>query len=373
MTLNLRGPAAGAYVPPGRVSTLPSQAATARTYDQRLNLYNLKPSHFRKTRAKLAAAEVGGLANIACLGDSITAGQGATMSTESWPVVMRNLLTASGVLTSNGTGIVLSNNGDSGFDPRTSRTGSWTKFVNGSDRTVLTYATGGSTYTFTSDVAGTDVDVYYSNASGSFTVAIDGGTAVAVTGAGGTTIGKYTVAGLSNTTHTVVVTLTTGTTYLAGFRVRKGTTGLRVSSLGLGGARTSDLIAGSQPFGVLSMATTDAPDLAVLALMTNEAFTSTSAASFKTGVLSLVTTLKAAGADVLLVAEIPANGQDLTPYRTVLYEAAIDQDVPVLDMFDRWGSWATANTLGQMFDAFHCTAAGYRDYARAVRDVIRPA
>lgn len=383
----------------GRVSALPAQAATAKTYDQRLNVYGLKPSHLRRTRAKLAAAEAGSIAKVICLGSSIAAGQGLVLSTQSWPNVLRDLLTT-GALPNNGTGWVLANSGDSGFDPRITGTAGWTKFVTGGDKTPLIFGTqaSGADATFTSDKAGTIAEVKFSNLSSTWVLRVDGGFPAAanvalaggatyneatgvVTAAGGSSMAQITVSGLANAVHVIRCTANAGTVYLGAFQVRT-TSGLQVSNFGIGGGLASDFIVGvgGQPYGALAIAAAESPALVTVDLMTNENYKSVSAATFKTKLDLIVTTLQAANADVLLIGEIPAGGNtqagpamDLTAYRTALYEVAVTRDVPVLDMFDRWGSYAAANANGQMSDVFHPTIAGQRDYARAVRDVIRAA
>jgi lysophospholipase L1-like esterase len=269
-----------------------------------------------------------------------------------------------------GPGPVLAHLGDSGIDPQWTYTGTWIKFNPGAtDRTCLYQSSSaGGTGTFTSANAGTIVELWYSNASAAFNVTIDGGAPVTITPAGGTTIGKYQVTGLADTTHTVLATRTGGPIYLTAATVRKAS-GVSVGSFGLGGARLSDTNL-SQPYDLRSVTLGWAPHLVVIGFMTNEAYTSISAATYKTNLQSAITAFSGAGVDILLIAQIPAASLTLTDYRTALYELADANDIPVLDLFERWGSYTTVNALGMMFDGFHPSAIGNVEYGQAVRNVI---
>lgn len=364
-----------------RLPTLPAAASSGeRPYDATRNLYNFKPSQLMKARSAIGKAIGGtGLAKIACLGTSIAAGQGALAGSTSYPVRLRQLLAASGIPIG-GTGIVLCHQGDTPADARWAfPSGPWAKFNPGStDRTMLYYSNaGGAQAVFTSDLAGTIVELFYSNSSGPFTVSIDGAAAVTVTPSGAAMIGTYQVTGLADTVHAVAITRVSGSVYLAGAQVRRAS-GLLVSNIGVGGARISDLNFAAQPY-VAHQFVRDviAPDLIIFNAMTNEAYTGVTAAKFKTDLTAILTTFSGAGIPVLLVGEIPAGGttsggaaMDLTAYRTALYEVARERDLPLLDLFERWGSYAAANGAGLMADVFHPNAAGYGDYAAAVRSAL---
>lgn len=351
-------------------------ATATGVYDRTRNLYNLKPAHLRRFRGRLAAAEAGTAeCRIAVLGTSIAAGQGVTdKATQNWPNAFRQILTAEGIPAT--TGPVMTNLGDSGTDPRWSFTGgTWTKFTPGggfTDRTALYQSSSATAVaTYTSTTPGTVAEVWYSNGSGAFTVAIDGGTAVTVTPAGGTSIARYQVTGLSNAVHTITITRTAGTLYLAAACVRAANA-VSVGTFGSGGATVNNFQQASQPYDLRAFAISWAPHLATVGFMTNDANQSVTPETYGLRLQSFVTALVTAGVDILLIAEPPANGLDLAPFRTVLYQIADTNDLPVLDLFDRWGTYTSANSLGLMFDGFHPAAPGYRDYGRAVRRALIP-
>lgn len=398
--------AAGDLVEPagpvdGRVSALaPAKARVpvapsvgTKPYDTVRNAYNLKPGHLRRWRAALANAAIGaGEARVACFGTSIAVAQGvATAATESYPNQLRSMIAARAGVAVAGTGPVLCHLGDTPNDSRWSYSGTWSKFNPGpTNRTVLYSCTSnGGTATFTSDLAGTIAEFWFSQSSGAFSFTVDGAapsSGVTVTGgtysAGtvtpttSTTIGKVSVTGLSDATHVIVVTRITTPLYLAAACVRKAN-GLSVGAIGAGGARLSDTSL-SQPYDLRTfMNTTWAPHLVIANFMTNEAYTQVSAATFKTQLDAMCVSIANAGSDLVLVGEIPAGGTDqggaamnLTAYRQALYEVADLYDLPILDQFDRWGSYTSANGLGFMSDAFHPNKKGYRDYAAGVLPII---
>jgi hypothetical protein len=338
-------------------------------YDRSRNVYNLKPKHLFRTRAKLAASDLGlGLCKIAAVGDSKTAGDKATrVGMDSYPRVLRDMLVTRGHKLG-GTGVVLAHYADSGSDTRWTRnTGSWTPFTVSGNRTTLLQASVAS-ITFASDVAGTVAEVFYSNLSAPFTVAIDGAAAVTVTPAGGSTIGTYAVSGLANTTHSVLITAP-GTIYLSGAQVRQ-TSGVLVSTLGLGGARATDVKALDVDYGLLRFTVNQvAPTLVLLDLMTNEAFTNVTVDVFKAAMQSIIGQLLP-NSDVILVAA-GVSSLNLVPFRIALYELADSNDLPIIDNYDRWGTLAAASSAGLMFtDNVHNTAQGYAEVARSIDNAM---
>lgn len=363
-----------------RVASAPSDVTSLGRYEPNRQGYNLQPAALRRLRAKLAQAKAGtGLCKIAVAGNSITAGQSVTFSTQSWPVVLRDFLATKGY-TKTGTGVVFCSNSQAGTDTRWSFSSGWFNYVPSSIKTpTKAHNANGATATFTSDQTGTVASVYYANNSGTFTVSIDGGTAVAVTPTGSSsTTGVYTVTGLSNAVHTVVVTLTsTSYVYLIGAEVR-GTTGVTVTGCGIGGATSTDFVTTNNAGGrkaVLAWA----PDVVLIDLLTNDANTLTiiPAATSKANMQALITEYSAT-ADVILVASIPGYDNTaaapvaFTAYRQALYDLADSNNLPVLDLYDRWGTYASANGLGLMTDSLHPNAAGYADIAAAASALLAP-
>lgn len=353
---------------PGSVPSIITGTHT-KGYDQKRNLYNLQPKHLRKTRSQLAAARAGlGLCKISILGDSTDAGETATpFGTNAPPVRFRNALKDVGYPVA-GTGLVLNRNGASGNDSRWGASGTWTTYTQ-----IFDYATtDGNTKTFTSDLPGTVVEVTYNSSNvGTFEVQIDGGAIDTVTIDGVPENKTWTKTGLANTTHTVVVRHKSSTLgiLLSGVCVR-ATTGLLVSSYGVGGSKSAEWEANSG-VGYANVAKTYGADLYILNVLTNDVTQAVTAATYKTNMQSIITRLVATGADLLLVSNVPrGDANSDTAHRIKLYELADENDLPLLDLGDRWGTHAIASTLGMMSDYAHPNAKGYAEKGQAYASVF---
>lgn len=353
---------------PERLATVAATPATLGTpyaggYDRTTNVYNLKPAHLRRTRAKLAAARAGtGTATVATLGESTTAGWLVAPGTQSWPAALRTMLVNSGV-PSTGTGPVaaFTNTGD----PRVTIGSGWVPFslmsnflMNDSTTDALTLAD--------PNAAGTVVKVVYSDSSGPFTITIDGGAPVTVTPAGSYTLATHTITGLPNTVHTVSVARSSGAVLIYSIEVANTTGyGLRLFNGAISG-NVVDTLNRADFWSITSYTTYINADLVTLQIMVNDKVAGTTAATWKTHMQAAIDAVQVNGADILLIAAPPADGLDFTEYRRAAYELADTNDLPLLDMTDRWGDYTTANTYGLMADGWHAGPAGHADEARAL-------
>ena len=345
--------------------------AFARAYDQRLNVYNWKPSNTRHLRAALGRAKSGaGAAKIGFAGDSTTAGYQATASTQSVPIVVRDLLSASGYPIM-GTGPVVGNpgGGPGGFlDSRWSFTGSWTTQAGNNNFLYQTTASG-ATATFTSDKPGTVVELRYMNNGGAFTYAIDGGAATTVTPTGAGTLASVTVTGLANTTHTLTITTTsTSPFYLVWADVRGATSGVLIANFGVCSSTTGDWVNGNFYFPGNMMADW-APDVTFLNLGINDVGGSVATSTIKANLQTLITQFKASG-DVIMVTSNPHQSLNFTALNQAKYQLAISNDIPLIDLYDRFTSYAVSNPLGLYADAAHPNGTGYADLGRCVFQAI---
>lgn len=333
-------------------------------YDRRTNLYNIKPKHTRRLRAALAHAFAGtGLARIGTVGDSIMGGRSiANIGRDTWPARLRDLLVATG-LPNAGTGNVYAHNWDT-MDSRYALAGSWYEYAD-----THLYATGaiGDVMTFTSDKPGTIVEILYSNAGGTgtaFNVSIDGGAAIPLTRSGDGNIGTWTATGLADTTHVVQITSAQAGPTIAGVGVRRAS-GFVVDNGGISGSMASHWAATPfyYPSGTIKALE---PDAVLIALYTNEGVNAVSTATYKANMIATIARFP--GSDVILIADPPIGAMNLEPYRTVLYEIADQLDLPLVDLYDRWGSYENAFDMGLMGegDWVHPNAAGDADIARGV-------
>lgn len=345
-------------------------------YDKRTNIYNAQPAALRKFRASLAKAEAGtGLCDIVMCGTSISAGSGSTRTT-SWPEYVKALLVNRGYPIG-GTGIMAAAGNPA--DPRVTLGSGWSAFtVSGSTLALCT--TAAATITFVADSAGTFVDVYVWNGGspGNIAWTIDGVAQTAIVVGANNAIFKTTVAGLSNVVHTVVLTCSgTGTTYVLGVDVH-GTSGVKVTNLGLGGATSSNISTTGQAFSPLQVAKVVLPGgLCFIEYGANETSFSGWQANLVTGITNLMPV-----SDVVLIPYAARSGDvstdpTISPGSSALagsvgMRALSDiYGIPVVDIFDRFGpysSWGTAQALA--FDSVHPNAAGARDMARAVASLF---
>lgn len=344
-------------------------------YDKRTNIYNAQPTALRKFRAALAKAEAGtGLCDIVMCGTSISAGTGSTRTT-SWPECVKALLVNRGYPIG-GTGIMAAAGNPA--DSRVTLGAGWSAFSTSGD--TLALSTTVSPITFTSDVAGTIVDVYVWNGGspGNITWTIDGTAQTAIVVGTNNAILKTTVTGLSNVGHTVVLTSSaTGTTYVLGVDVH-GTSGVKVTNLGMGGSTSSNISNTGQAFSPLQVAKVVLPGgLVFIEYGANDSTFSGWQANLVTGITNLTPV-----SDVVLIPYAARSGDvntdpTISPGTSALagqvgMRALADTyGIPVVDIFDRFGpysAWGTAQALAT--DVIHPNAAGARDIARAVASLF---
>lgn len=351
-------------------------------YDSTFNLYNLKASNTRRIRAGVGKALVGQtLSHHVFIGDSETLySNGAGPDhLNMWPRMLQKTLSAQSGVQIGGTGVVPVANVDSGggayLDPRWVITsGTWTN-----NATFLQSSTSGAKLTFTSDTAGTTVDVgFFGNSSG-FTVAIDGGTPVAASPSGTVVMNHYTVTGLANTTHTVVITTSsTSGVAIVSCNVSQ-TTGYVIHNLGSYGSTASGT--GSSAWAdtsnnayvnyarLQSLPASITPDCVWICLGVNDNAQGYSASTFT----AALTTLRNQwpNSDAILVAEYEYYGAINYPqWVAALYGLADTLDVPLLDLYDRSGGYAIASGNGLMGDSVHPTEAGQRDWGLAAAKMV---
>lgn len=359
------------FVSLGAAAATPAPThAGARTkeYDTERCVYNWKSSNTRRLKAALGLGGYFGTSKGSLLvyGDSASEAQVGTSSWQhafSWPAILQHCLVAGGNFITPGAGgvmpgghnIFFGSSGINGFDGRASRTGTWTNSPNG-------YITGanGATLTFPVvaggialvQVSGTAVDVAYEFVSGSgFTVAIDGGAAVQVpmTGSG---YKHYTVTGLTDTTHSVVITVNTATApRIMGLSVYR-THGFMVHNLSRSGSTAEEWGAGAagglREHRAAAITPGSTPGAAIIKLGANDLVAGRTAAQVKSYLTNLKTALS--GLDVILMtyAETGTPGAEWLPLLDMYYDLADEWDCPLIDVTARTGGFAAANAAGIM-------------------------
>ncbi|TFV82050.1 SGNH/GDSL hydrolase family protein [Microbacterium sp. dk485] len=340
----------------------------ATSLDKLRGFYRANASALRRTRANLARAAAGqGWCRLAFLGDSTVAGFGATPVT-SWPVQLRDALNAIG-FPANGTG----------FDPMNKQLADarwtltdWSAFAGTQSSAYTTSTT--TPAVFVSDKTGTRVDVYYLNTGGAFSVTIDGGTPETVTPTTGNSVGVYSKTGLANTTHTVsLAKAATLNPQVLGIEVynTSSPTGVRIANVGVSGSKSAEINQTDWFKHIRFVRDTWQADCIFVLCETNDAFAGIAPATYKANIQAIITACKSGNHDVVLLTAFPASSvPSFTAYTQALYELALSNNVPLIDLLERFGDWNTANIYGQMTDAAHPNRIGYRAGAQAVVSLL---
>lgn len=329
------------------------------------NDYSINPTKIRNLRAGLAKAATGGTAVLGFVGTSISAGY-LVGRKNAYPY--RLCASALPTLGIPFAGAYLGINGYGTANEETRYT-----YAGGfADASFLLAETNvaGATITFVSDTPGTIVEVIYPNQFGSFTVAIDGGAAVTVTTTGGFTLAKYVVTGLANTVHTVVVTNPANVYVHISTIGVFASSGLRMINIGADGTAQPDWSAGGETafdkrIQVMKFLGVNA---VFEEFMANED-ASTAAHTARSNYL--ISTLAASNADTILLATQTHAANTVRDAAGAANIKAIGQanQVPVVDMYGRWGPYTASRGLYQDTD-IHPSPAGNADYVAAIMKIL---
>lgn len=329
--------------------------------------YNWKPSNTRRLRAALGLASYVGAsrADMVVLGDSISEGQVGTATwnhSGAWSQIMHECLVAGGSALGPGAGGVLPGGYNvffgsahtNGFDNRVSKTGVWSNNSSGyissiADAATLTFP---AVYSGVRAVKGegTAIDVAYERLSGggTFTVSVDGGAPVQVNTAGAQGYLHYTVTGLTDGPHTVVITKTgTAVVRISGISIYRAY-GLMVHNLARSGATAEEYAAftagGIHHRRFNSLTPGSVVGTVFLSLGANDLYLNNRTAAQVKGYLQTIKELWAQQDIILLnYPEVSAPSSEGPALHRVLYDLADEWDVPLIDNAARWGTFAEAN------------------------------
>lgn len=345
---------------------------------------NLDPTFLPKFRKALANARRGASdCKIACVGDSTTAGKGASSSADTaanakvggYPDRLKAALAATGLSARASSfwgdnGNVSNSTAVGTYDPRLTLASGWgvtslcfgQALANTTNTNVLSFAPSETVDTF---------DVYYVKSSGfgSFNINIDGGSNTLVDANATNALGKATISTTPGT-HTLNIARASGNVWIVGVDAyNSAAASVRVWNCGWRGATSTQMNDASFPWRAKAALATMAPDLTVLNLGINNCRSGgTSVATYSADMQALITNAKTTG-DVILVAPNPITSAEeltgpLSTYIAELYALAATNSVPIVDLYSRFGSsYTTANANGFMSDTLHPNAAGYDDIA----------
>lgn len=322
---------------------------------------------------------------ILCVGDSITEGIGTTLVSTfpwigSWPHRL-NLGDSTTPQTKSSLGIAFIKNNN-----YTLGTGWSTLSIGAGFATAGVYtanaAVGTLSYTTGTTEGNYDTyDVYYYKfpGGGNINVVATGGSAsgsISTNNGGGALLGKLTVVAASaNSTNTVTITNVSGAVSIIAIDARNsGAKLIRIQNAGVTGSLASGAatLSWNTPgnAAALDMIGNFAPNLCLISLGTNDALNVVSKATYKTAMQTIITECELSG-DVILIVPPPNNNSTVATlmltYRDAIYELAVTNNLPVIDIFTRWSKiWQT----NLMFDTNHPNNAGYWDIAALVSNTL---
>lgn len=245
----------------------------------------------------------------------------------------------------------------------------------------------GNTLTLTTgDVTSVNLRYFRNTLTGTFSWAVDGGSATNVnTVAGGTSdFNTTTISGLGGTSHTIVITGVSGLVLFDGFQELNGdeASGIRVWESAKSSVSSTSFSANTVWYDAF---TSIQPDLVVIELGANDAFGTNppnSAATYKAAILSIISSIRAkTTVDPSIVlcpvwAISPSGG--VTPvgtwndYVAAMYEiAAADDEVCIFDVRQYFRTSLTVDTAGGLLgDTAHPAVEGSQLYAGALVEFL---
>lgn len=231
---------------------------------------------------------------------------------------------------------------------------------------------------------------YVNNGSGwgEFSFNINGGTATIVNVAGsgtGATAHNLISSSISGTlgSNTVNISQTgSGSVFFCGVEAfNSANKWVSVCNTGWGGATSGNWNSTIDNYAPATsvVASCLSPSLTVISLGINDWRNSVSTTTYSNNIQALITNYKAVG-DVMLVSPPPSEDNVGAPvnsvqatYVAVLKALAASNNIPLVDVFNTWGTWATANANGWMTDNYHPNGTGYQLIANMVYNAIRAA
>lgn len=338
-------------------------------------------------QAKLAQVKKGSLSKVRifCVGDSTTVGKGVTGGDpwgNSWTAVLTQLFKKAGF---NATNAAFYGDGD-GTNASTYNTarlalsGVWgfqaTPTLGGN--LFFTTTTSGSLSFTPTDYWDTAIISYLTNSTqGTFTTDIDGAGTVTTNGNGSTSQLRFTQTTATPGIHTLNWKYVSGTkVFASGVECYNSTLSqVMIVNCGWGGVTTAGIAAGTQAFDPIQSLQFQAPDLTIFGTVINDWLTSANQTTLATNVQTLITTARLSG-DCIWMLSVP-SGIANTPlatqqaYCAVVRGVCLANNVPVIDIFDRFQSYEISNPLGLYgVDNIHPSAAGYEIMGNAIFNML---
>lgn len=332
---------------------------------------------------------------IACIGDSTVRGvntnEEATrpaMHLYSWPYLLAKRLNALGINASNDSiwGVGGSNFSTAPtiltYDTRLTRSGTG---IGASESSLGGQAFSGSasgsiTFAPANPVSKFDIHWIQNSGLGTFSYAIDGGSATNVPTAGSANTGVTTVDCGGLGTHTITIDWVSGTFYVRGIDGYDHTTNPRqisVWNFGIRGGTSSAMVGAGNPWSPETWLTNRLqPDLSIIeGGIINDWRTAVGIATTSANLRKMVIAAKAAGGSAVLLTPTwdSATGPDediQEQYVDAMWAIAVEQNVPVIDWRSLLVSHTAGTTAGLIDDSVHPTFKGYSTLADLIAKAI---
>lgn len=216
------------------------------------------------------------------------------------------------------------------------------------------------------------------NANGSFTVDVDGGASLGTVSANGTSLVKSVTFTVAKGSHTINLNSTGGAIFFISGIIAYDSTAPAIDVIQTGqfGAKALDFTVTGQAYSPQTVLAALAPDLTIIDLTINDSNAGTALSTYTTQIQTMITAAQLSG-DVILMVGPPSNTTNATngtldQYISALRSLAISNNVGLIDIKQRWTSYAVTNPLMPYFDTLHPEAGGYKDIGLAVARALQP-
>lgn len=128
------------------------------------------------------------------------------------------------------------------------------------------------------------------------------------------------------------------------------------------GTKLNDWVAIGSSYSSLNFIAALKPDAVILKTGINDASAATPLSTYAAQLNTFITTISA-NTDTVLEQDNPTSANLQAPYLDALYAASITNNVPIVDSYSIWGTYALAGAQGYMSDTQHPLTQGYADMA----------
>jgi lysophospholipase L1-like esterase len=330
--------------------------------------YNFRADNLARWRRVLARSIAGfGRAKLVCVGDSTTSGQGAGFQ-QSYPAHLARRLAA--------LGLKARASARYGYFPSLMTDvditapagwGASFPFIGGNAA-----STNGTTLSWTPGGSYTKLRIIYNGSSSAFTVSVNGETVLTTSFQSGTL--QERVVTVPATSSPVVVTGGSGGggTFIASMEAY-GEDDITVVNGGWSGSRLDQWVRSLNYYERIATLKMLAPDLAIIKLGANDAnHAQGDISTFAGDLQALIDACRISGDVVLMTPNPNAYGDPakLAAIREAYRTKADDNDLPLIDLFERYGSYEAAQAMGYMADTVHKTGFGYADEAQVLARML---